>query len=96
MSGFLLIGWPHGVDDDVLRSTWVEGRNPVATLDEATDVAEAWIGWRDDAAVQIVEAQRPCPVVRTVRADGHEDAGPPPTQQEDFYRWLTWWKRRGA
>ena len=78
----------------MLRSTWVEGRNPIATLDEATGVAEAWIGWRDGATVQIVEAQRPCPVVRTVRADGHEDVGPPPTQQEDFYRWLTWWKRR--
>ena len=66
------------------------------TLAEATERAQEWIGFRDDAVVQVVEARRPCPVVRTVHADGHADVGPPPTQQGDFYRWLAWWKRRGA
>ena len=96
MSGFLLIGWPHGVDDDVLRSTWVEGRRPIGTLAEATERAQEWTGFHDDAVVQVVEARRPCPVVRTVHGDGHADVGPPPTQQGDFYRWLAWWKQRGA
>ncbi|MEM8707745.1 MAG: hypothetical protein AAGE98_14875 [Actinomycetota bacterium] len=95
--GYFLIGWPTGWSEDVARSTWVEGRDAIATVEEATERAEAWIAFRDDACVQIIDVRtRPSPVVRTVYADRHEDHPPPPTWQEDFYRWLTWWKRRGA
>lgn len=95
--GYLLIGWPTGWSEDVQRSTWVEGSHAIATVEEATERAEEWIAFRDDACVQIIVARtRPSPVVRTVYADHHEDPPPPPTWQKDFYRWLTWWKRRGA